>query len=128
MNRAQLLNRLDRAWETLKASYAGLTDSELIAPEVSGTWSIKPRYSVTYGGVDAFNLQTTEQKSNLSLQEVLQQRDDTHRRLIEFIQSVSEDQFNRETRFRRRLRLDTYSHYNKHVETIWKWRESRAAD
>jgi len=149
LDRSQLLKRLDRAWEALKASYNGLSDSELLEPGVTGTWSVRdiiahvtcweeealthlplilaggrpPRYSVTYGGIDAFNAQKTEQKRNLSLSEVLQQRDETHRRLIDFIQSVPEDQIARETRFRRRLRLDTYSHYPKHAEAIRKWRE-----
>ena len=45
-----------------------------------------PRYSVTYGGIDAFNQRMTAQRSGLSLAEVLQQRDDTHRRLVEFIE------------------------------------------
>jgi len=86
-----------------------------------------PRYSVTYGGIDAFNAKMTEQKRNLSLSEVLRQRDDTHRRLIDYVQRAPEEQFTRETRFRRRLRLDTYSHYPKHTEAIRKWREQRAA-
>ncbi len=153
MDRSQLLKRLHKAWEALKASYFGLSDSELLEPGVTGTWSVRdiiahvtwweeealthlplilaggkpPRYSVTYGGIDAFNAQITEQKRTVSLCEVLRQRDETHRRLIDFIQSVPEDQIARETRFRRRLRLDTYSHYPKHAEAIWKWRERRAA-
>jgi hypothetical protein len=84
-----------------------------------------PRYSVTYGGIDAFNTRTMEQKRNLSLSEVLGQRDDTHNRLIDFIQRVPEEHFIRETRFRRRLRLDTYSHYPIHAEAIRKWREQK---
>ena len=32
----------------------------------------------------------------------------------------------RETRFRRRLRLDTYSHYPKHARAIREWRERSA--
>ena len=153
MNKSQLLKRLDQAWEAFKASYAGLADSELIEPGVTDDWSVRdiivhvtwweeealkhlplilaggkpPRYSVTYGGIDAFNAQMTEQKRNLSLSEVLRQRDDTHHRLIAFIHSAPEDQFIQETRFRRRLRLDTYSHYPKHAEAIWKWREQRSA-
>ncbi len=154
MDRSQLLKRLDKAWQALKASYAGLSDSELMEPGITGRWSVRdiiahvtsweeealthlpliiaggkpPRYSVTYGGIDAFNAQTTEQKRNLSLSEVLLQRDDTHRQLIDFIQkSAPEDQFIRETRFRRRLRLDTYSHYPQHAEAIRKWREQRSA-
>ena len=153
MDRSQLLKRLDKAWEVFKESYAGLSDAELMEPGVTGAWSVRdiiahvtwweeealthlplildgrkpPRYSVTYGGIDAFNAMMTEQRKDLPLAEVLRQRDDTHRRLVDFIESVSEDQFIRETRFRHRLRLDTYSHYPKHAEGIRKWREQRSA-
>ena len=153
MDRSQLLKRLDQAWEDFKESYAGLSDTELMEAGVTGTWSVRdviahvtwweeealkhlphilgggkpPRYSVTYGGIDAFNAQMTEQKKNLSLSEVLQQQADTHRRLIDYIQGAPEEQFTHETRFRRRLRLDTYSHYPKHTEAIQKWRERRTA-
>jgi hypothetical protein len=151
MNRVQLLKRLNRAWETLKASYAGLSESELLELRVTDNWSVKdiiahvtwweeealkhlplilaggkpPRYSVAYGGIDAFNAQMTEQKRGQSLDEVLRQRDETHHRLIDFIQTVPEDQIARETRFRRRLRLDTYGHYLKHAEAIRTWREKK---
>ena len=153
MNRSQLLKRLDKAWEAFKESYAGLSDSELMEPGVTGAWSVRdiiahvswweeealthlplildggkpPRYSDTYGGIDAFNAQQAELKRNLSLSEVLRQQDETHRRLTDFIQSAPEDQFIQETRFRHRLRLDTYSHYPQHAEAIRKWREQRAA-
>ncbi len=135
----------------MKESYAGLSEHELMMAGVMGDWSVKdiiahvtwweeealkylpivlkggkpPRYSVLYGGIDAFNALMTEQKKNLLLSEVLRQRDDTHRRLIDFVQSVPEDQCNRETPFRHRLRLDTYGHYGKHAEAIRKWREQR---
>jgi len=154
MDRSQLLRRLDKVWKELRESYAGLSDSEMLEPGVTGTWSIKdiiahvtsweneslthlplilagekpPLYSITYGGIDAFNAQTIEQKHNLSLDEVLQQRDETHRRLIDFIQRVPEEQFVRETHFRRRLQLDTYSHYPKHTEMIRKWRGQRSTE
>ena len=153
MDRSQLLKRLDRAWEALCASYAGLSDAELMEPGVTGDWSVKdviahvtwreeealthlplilaggrpPRYSVMYGGIDAFNAQMAEQKRVLSLSKVLRQRDDTHRRLIDFVGSVPEDQIARETRFRRRLRLDTYGHYPKHAQAIRSWRHRRSA-
>jgi hypothetical protein len=81
-----------------------------------------PRYSVRYGGIDAFNARMTEQKADLSLAAVRRQLDETHRRLIDFIQRAPEDQWRRETRFRRRLRLDTYSHYPQHAEAIRQWR------
>jgi hypothetical protein len=85
-----------------------------------------PRYSATYGGIDAFNAQTTQQKKNLSLSEVLRQRDDVHDRLIDLVESAPEEQLSGETRFRHRLRLDTYGHYPKHAEAIRKWRERRS--
>lgn len=154
MNRSQLLKRMDKAWNALEASCIGLSDAKMMEPGVTGTWSIKdiiahvtsweeeslthlplilagektPRYSVTYGGIDAFNARTMERKRNLSLSTVLRQRDDTHRRLMDFIRRVPEDQFIRETRFRRRLRLDTYSHYSKHTKAIRKWREEQSAE
>jgi len=78
--------------------------------------------SDAYGGIDAFNAQVIAERRKLSLAEVLRQRDETHRRLIEFLQTVPEDQIANETRFRRRLRLDTYGHYPEHAEAIRKWR------
>jgi hypothetical protein len=151
VDRRQLLKRLDTAWAAFKASYADLSDSQLMEPNVTGAWSVRdilahvttweeealkylplileggkpPRYSVSYGGIDAFNARMTEQKSGLSLAEVLEQLDDTHRRITDLIQSVPEDQFTRETRFRRRLRLDTYSHYPQHATAIRTWRQQR---
>ena len=80
-------------------------------PGVTGAWSIKeilahittweeeslihlplilaggktPRYSVTYGGIDAFNALAVEKMKDWPLAEVLRRQDDTHRRLVEFL-------------------------------------------
>ena len=150
MNRQQLLKQLDKAWTAFKESYAGLSDSQLTEPGVTGDWSVKdiiahvtwweeealkhlpliikggrpPRYSIQYGGIDAFNAQMTEQKRGLSLSDVLRQLEETHHRLIAYVHSAPEEQFTRETRFRRRLRLDTYSHYPKHAQVIRAWRDT----
>jgi hypothetical protein len=152
VDRRQLLQRLDTAWRAFEASYAGLSDAQLMKPGVTGDWSVRdilahvstweeealthlplileggtpPRYSVRYGGIDAFNALMTEQKARLSLSAVRRQLDETHRRLIEFVQRAPEDQLSRETRFRRRLRLDTYAHYPLHAEAIRQWREALA--
>jgi hypothetical protein len=148
MDKQQLLKRLETAWMALKASYIGLSDAQLLEPGVMGDWSVKeilahvttweeealkclplivngekpPRY-VKYGGIDAFNAQMAEQKRSLALAEVLSQLDETHRRLISYIQNLPEEQFRGETRFRHRLRLDTYSHYPLHARAIQQWRE-----
>jgi DinB superfamily len=152
MDRQKLLKQLDRAWTVFKESYAGLSDSQLTDAGVTGKWSVKdiiahvtwweeetlkhlpliveggrpPRYSVKYGGIDAFNALMTEQKRNLSLSDVLRQQDETHHRLIVYLQSLPEEYFVTETRVRRRLRLDTYNHYPKHAKAIKAWRERSA--
>ncbi len=148
MDKQQLLKRLEKAWAAIKESYAGLSDSRMMEPGVMDNWSVKdilahvttweeealkylpliitggrpPRY-IQYGGIDAFNAQMTEQKRSLALSDVLRQLDETHRRLIGYLGSVPEEQFTRETRFRHRLRLDTYSHYPMHAKVIREWRE-----
>src|SRR2546422_11253945 len=84
-----------------------------MAPGVTGAWSVRdilahvttgeeealkhlplilkngtpPRYSVRYGGIDAFNARMTEQKRSLSLSEVRAQLAATHGRLVDFVQS-----------------------------------------
>jgi len=151
VGREQLLKRVEQAWAAFQESYAGLPDAELMEPGVTGAWSVRdiiahvtwweeealthlplivaggrpPRYSVTYGGIDAFNARMTEQRRHLSLAEVLERQADVHRRLVALIESAPEDQVGGETRFRRRLRLDTYGHYPKHARGIRKWREGR---
>lgn len=153
MTREQLLARIDAAWQAFGDSYAGLTDEQLQEPGVAGDWSVKdliahvtwweqealkhvplivaggrpPRYSVTYGGIDAFNTLMAEKKRDRSLAEIRNESEDTHRRLLAMIRDVPEDHFTRETRVRRRLRLDTYSHYPIHTEAIRQWREQRFA-
>jgi uncharacterized protein (TIGR03083 family) len=153
MNRAQLRQRIDTAWEAFQESYAGLSDGELTAPGVVEGWSVKdilahvttweeealkylplvieggrpPRY-VTYGGIDAFNAMMTERKRGLSLDEVRTQMDETHQRLLAYLETVPEEEYRRETRFRHRLRLDTYSHYPLHTEAIREWRARRTAN
>jgi hypothetical protein len=149
VDRRQLLKRLDKAWVAFNESYAGLSDAQLMEPGVTGAWSVRdilahvttweeealthlplilkngmpPRYSVRYGGIDAFNARMTEQKRRLSLSEVRGQLAATHGRLVDFIQSAPEGQLIEETRFRHRLRLDTYSHYPLHAEAIRQWRQ-----
>lgn len=151
MSRAWLLDRFERRWSDLLESYAGLPAAAMAAPGVVGRWSVKdivahvsaweeeslkhvpvilagkrpPRYSVTYGGIDAFNAFTTERDRGLPLAEVLRRRDATHRRLLGLIAGLPEASLAGETRVRRRLRLDAYGHYPTHARAIRRWRERR---
>src|SRR5690242_10238272 len=148
MKKYQLLERLEKAWTTLQDSYTGFSDLQLMEPGVMGDWSVKdilahvttwegealkylpliltagrpPRYT-KYGGIDAFNARMAEQNRDMELSDVLRQLDETHHRLIDYLQSVPEEHFTRETPFRHRLRLDTYSHYPLHARAIQEWRE-----
>jgi hypothetical protein len=152
-SRERLLRRLESAWESLQESYAGLSEAELLEPGVTGAWSVRdiiahvtwweeealihlpvilgggtpPRYSVQYGGINAFNAHMTQRTKSLSMAEVLRRRDEVHRRLIALVQSTPEAQLAGESRFRRRLRLDTYGHYPKHERAIRSWRERPAS-
>ena len=56
-----------------------------------------PRYSQMYGGIDAFNAQTSEAKRGAALPEVLRRMDEVHAHLTGYLQSVPEEQFTRET-------------------------------
>ncbi|MGH9470440.1 MAG: DinB family protein [Terriglobia bacterium] len=149
--RKNLLQRLDRAWREFLESYAGLPEAELLEPNVIGAWSVKdiiahltsweeealkhlqviaegrrpPRYSLTHGGIDAFNAQTMERRKALSLAEALKQQMAVHKQLIALVEDAVEDQLGSGTRFQRRLRLDTYGHYAKHVKAIRSWRARR---
>jgi uncharacterized protein DUF1706 len=148
MKKYQFLERLEKAWTTLQDSYTGFLDLQLMEPGVMGDWSVKdilahvttwegealkflpliltggrpPRYT-KYGGIDAFNARMAEQNRDMELSNVLRQLDETHHRLIDYLQSVPEEHFTRETPFRHRLRLDTYSHYPLHARAIQEWRE-----
>ena len=149
MDLRQLLASLQERWQAFEASFAGLSDAELLAPNITGLWSVRdilghvstweqeslkhlplilkgerpPRYSITYGGIHVFNRVMIEQKRDLPLAEVRRQLYDIHAQLLAFLKSVPKDEFESETRFRHRLRLDTYSHYPKHARAIMRWRE-----
>jgi hypothetical protein len=151
VDRQQLLTRLEKAWREFQDSYAALSDSQMTKPGVTGEWPVRdilahvttweqealkhlptilkgnkpPRYSVTHGGINGFNRIMTEQKRDLTLIEVRQDLENTHRRLTAYIDRVPEEQFRTETPFRHRLRLDTYSHYPKHAAAIRKWRNEQ---
>jgi uncharacterized protein (TIGR03083 family) len=147
----KLLERLKAARDEFKASYEGLTEEQMLEPGVTGDWSVRdliahvtwwdeeaiehlpavlhghraPKYSDLYGGIDAFNTRRTEERSEQSLAEVLDAFESTHERLIAYLRSTPVDEIVGQTRFRRRLRLDTYGHYPEHTEQIRTWRAEK---
>lgn len=149
--RERLLRQLDTAWREFQESYAGLSEAEMLDPSVAGAWSVKdviahvtsweeealthlpeivagrrpPRYSVTHGGIDAFNAATMALRKQLSFRAVLEQQAAVHARLIALLESAPEEDLRPDARFRRRLRLDTCGHYAKHAAAIRRWRARR---
>ena len=152
MNKQQLIDKLEKTWADFHQTYAGLTPEELVRPGVMGEWSVKDllahvswweeetlkhlpevlqgirpqRYSILYGGIDAFNALMTEKWQALSLAETQKMVEETHAALITYLQTVSKEPFTSDSRFRRRLRLDTYGHYPIHAQAIRTWREKIA--
>lgn len=150
MKTQQVLDRLEGAWQDFQDSYAGLTDEEMLRPGATKQWSVRdliahvtwweeealhhlplvregrrpPRYSVTYGGIDAFNALKTQERRDLSLAEVVRRQEEVHARLVAYVRAAPEELYARETRFRRRLRLDTYGHYPIHAAAIRAWRRT----
>ncbi|HYH13353.1 MAG TPA: maleylpyruvate isomerase N-terminal domain-containing protein [Thermomicrobiales bacterium] len=151
---ARLIEKVETAWAEFHASYDGLADEELLIPGVCGEWSVRdlvahvtwwdeealnhlptvlegespPRYSMLYGGIDAFNAMKTEEKRGLSLEEVRCEADETHRRLLAYLRGIPVERLKGNSRFTHRLRLDTYGHYPIHTDDIRRWRERRIAD
>jgi hypothetical protein len=151
VDKQTLLGKIDQAWNSFQDSYAGLTPGQMQAPGAAGNWSVKqilahvttweeealknlplilagqrtPRYKDQYGGIDAFNDLMAERKRDLTLDDVLHQLEMTHQRLLDYIALAPDDQFDTETRFRRRIRWDTYSHYPHHEKSIREWRATK---
>lgn len=148
MKRERLYERLESRWGELHDALHGLSDEEMLEAGVVGHWSVRdvlahittwdgealkalpvildrgrlPRYSDLYGGIDAFNAQVQEGKKGLSLERVLTELEETHLRLLAYLDDVPEEAFATEGRFLRRLRQDTYGHYREHTEQIRAWR------
>lgn len=151
MNKQQLLAKIEKAWASFNAAYARLSEEQMVAPGVTGEWSVKdllahvttweeealktlplilrgeriPRYADVYGGLDAFNALKAAEKHTLTLDETVRALEATHGQLVAYVRDAPDEEIVRETRFRRRLRLDTYSHYPIHEKAILVWREEK---
>lgn len=147
MNHEQLFSRIERPWRAFAESYTGLPLSAMLQPGVVDDWSVQDliahvaiwenealralplvlekRRPPRYGGIDRFNAAQIASKKGDSLARALAEFEGTHRRLMAYLETVPESSFTQETRFRHRLRLDTYGHYPEHTEAILSWRKAR---
>ena len=152
MKKQKFIENLEQTWAAFNESFTSLSDGQMVQPGVCGEWSVKdilahvstweeeslkylptilrgeqtPRYTKLYGGIDAFNARMSEECRGLSLDEVRKRLEHTHHRLMTYLESVPEEQFIKETRFRRRLGWDSYKHYPMHTQAIREWREHAA--
>jgi hypothetical protein len=148
MAKKQVLQKMEHAWKDFNDSWSGLNSTQMLTAGVVGDWSVKDliahvswweeetlehlpevvmgirpqRYSVLYGGLDAFNALMTEKWRPLSLSEVQQKAEVTHAKLLLYLETVPEDFFLSKTRFYQRLRWDTFGHYPLHARAIRDWR------
>ncbi len=148
MDKQQLLAKLDKGWSALQASIDDLSSAQMTQAGVTGDWSVKdilghvtaweeealkhlpdilegkrpPRYSVQYGGIDAFNALKTIENRARSLGDVQTRMGEVHAQLVDYVRAAPDEQIATETRFRRRIRLDSYSHYPVHTQAILAWR------
>jgi hypothetical protein len=145
------LNRIDATWRDFQASFAGLPDEAMKEPGVTGDWSVKdilahvtaweeetlaalpvlatgsrpPTYDEAHGGVDAFNAMTSARDRDRTLADIRHRLEETHRRLVAYVETVPDELLAGETRFRQRLRGDTWGHYPEHAAAIRAWRPVR---
>ena len=144
MTKQQVIENLEQRWSAFRKSFEGLSREKMTCPAPNDGWSVKdilvhvraweeeclkylpliiegkrlPRYKDMYGGINAFNAMTHKTNKDLPLDAVLKNLDDTHERLLNFLNAVPEEYFSSQTRFRRRLAADTCNHYPEHTETI----------
>ena len=148
MNREKLLARLNAPWQDFRLSFAGLTDDEMATAGVTDDWSVRDiaghvttweaealrwlpvliegKRAGRYGDIDRFNDEQRRLKSALSSAEVVDELAKTHARLVAYLNELPEALFEGERPLRRRLRLDTYSHYPIHTNAIGEWRQRQS--
>lgn len=150
MIKAQVIAKIDKSWDEFNFSYSGLSEEQFLQSGVMDEWSVKDllahvswweeetlthlpeilhgvrqqRYSVVYGGIDAFNALKTKEWQLLSLEEVKKKFLATHKSLMDYLDTVPEEHFSSKTRFYSRLRWDTFGHYPFHAQAIRDWRET----
>lgn len=143
----EMIAKIDDAWRDFQASFEGLDDERMLVPGVTGTWSVTDilahvavwdafslerlpgilttREHGTHVDTDDFNARMTEAKRGLSLDEVRQELEATHQRLLDYLRGVEPDAVAGNDAFVERLAADTWGHYPDHASAIRVWRERR---
>lgn len=152
MSKENILRHLKESWQELTESLEGLSEKELMQPNVCGAWSARdlmghitiweseamlniplilegeptPKYSSS-GGVDAFNARAQADKKDYSLTRIKREFRSNHQRFVDYLSALPDSVFMNNARLAKRIKLDGYAHYDEHAGQIKKWRESRIA-
>ena len=147
VGRDQILTEIETQWNHLAEIIARVPVHRMEGAVVVGTWSVKdllgqiatwesetmeniarfldPKIGGmrSYPDTDEFNEQGAEAKRAFPLAAVTRDLEETHARLLEFLNSLQESAFHQEA-VSRRIKLDTYDHYKEHAETLSSWLET----
>ena len=147
MNREQLISRIERGWGAFNDAYAGLSEASLIEAGVVERWSVKDliahvatweeealkalpiimqgkRPPVTVASTASTPARTRRTAVSACRRRMRRLRR-SHQSLLDFVATLPEPWYEMETRFRHRLRLDTWSHYREHTQAILAWRQMK---
>ncbi|MEO6889012.1 MAG: DinB family protein [Ktedonobacteraceae bacterium] len=154
LSKAELLEHIQRSWADLEQAIARLSDAQLSSPVLSEGWAIKdmlahlaswerrctdwitvslhgetpqrPEPGVTWGDIDQLNERTFLENRQRSPQEIIAASNATHKRFLEQIQLLSEEDLNDPQRFPWTegealvwfIGSNSYEHYREHMEQI----------
>src|SRR5688572_26978016 len=147
MGKQRVLARVELEWRELLAAVADVPEDALLEPGVVEQWSVRdllvhvtswdgellwalptilegrapPRYSVRYGGIDAFNALVQERSRQLSTADVRRELAAMHECVLAALRELPEEALAVENRLRRRVRDDTYGHYREHAAHLRQW-------
>ncbi len=76
--------------------------------------------ALAWPDVDALNERTVQAKRSVPLAELRLDFEETHRRLLDSVEALSAEEFT-VSEVEKRVRIDTFAHYEEHTDHIDRW-------
>ena len=149
-NKDDAMRRIEDEWQRFLETAKGFSEQELILSGAVGHWSAKEtlihiaawdeelvkivqRYRSTgeesnYGddeSVNRLNEQQVEEKRRLSVDQVWDHLQNTHRSLVEYLVTLPNEAFESGSYTGSWIERDTSGHYRGHREDLERWKASR---